>query len=262
MTDTPSHTNAGKVYGLHAVQALIDGSPQRVSALWLLSGRNDKRLQSIRSVAEKYRIRIHMVGRDKLDAMIEGNHQGVIAETAIETQVYDEDYLKSRLPKLQEQQATPFILVLDGVTDPHNLGACLRSAEAAGVQFIIVPKDNSASLTPTAIKVACGAAEVLPLVRVTNLSRTLEWLQSQGVWLVGAAGEAQQDHYQMDLTGPLAVVMGAEGKGLRRLTRERCDALIRIPMMGEVSSLNVSVATGICLFEALRQRVGAANSNG
>jgi len=145
-------------------------------------------------------------------------------------------------------------LVLDGVTDPHNLGACLRSAEAAGVQFVIVPKDNSASLTPTVVKVACGAAEVLPLVRVTNLSRTLEWLQSQGVWLVGAAGEAEQDHYQMNLTGPLAIVMGAEGKGLRRLTRERCDSLIRIPMMGEVSSLNVSVASGICLFEALRQR--------
>jgi 23S rRNA (guanosine2251-2'-O)-methyltransferase len=242
------------VYGLHAVQALVDGSPQRIQTLWLLKGRNDQRLQSIRSVAEKSRITVHTVAREKLDGMVEGNHQGVIASVVNVTEVYDEDYLKSRLPKIKEQGSIPFILVLDGVTDPHNLGACLRSAEAAGVQFVIVPKDNSASLTPTVVKVACGAAEVLPLVRVTNLSRTLEWLQSQGVWLVGAAGEAEQDHYQMNLTGPLAIVMGAEGKGLRRLTRERCDSLIRIPMMGEVSSLNVSVASGICLFEALRQR--------
>ncbi|MFT6221208.1 MAG: 23S rRNA (guanosine2251-2'-O)-methyltransferase [Oceanicoccus sp.] len=242
------------VYGLHAVQALVDGSPQRIQTLWLLKGRNDQRLQSIRSVAEKSRITVRTVAREKLDAMVEGNHQGVIASVVNVTEVYDEDYLKSRLPKIKEEGAIPFILVLDGVTDPHNLGACLRSAEAAGVQFVIVPKDNSASLTPTVVKVACGAAEVLPLVRVTNLSRTLEWLQSQGVWLVGAAGEAEQDHYQMNLTGPLAIVMGAEGKGLRRLTRERCDSLIRIPMMGEVSSLNVSVASGICLFEALRQR--------
>lgn len=248
------NTDDNIVYGLHAVQALIDGSPQRIQTLWLLKGRNDQRLQSIRSIAEKHRISIQLVAREKLDAMVEGNHQGVIAATVNMTEVYDEDFLKSRLPKMQEQGQVPFILVLDGVTDPHNLGACLRSAEAAGVQFVIVPKDNSASLTPTAVKVACGAAEVLPLVRVTNLSRTLEWLQSQGVWLVGAAGEAGQDHYQQDLTGALALVMGAEGKGLRRLTRERCDALIRIPMMGEVSSLNVSVASGICLFEALRQR--------
>lgn len=242
------------VYGLHAVQALVDGSPQRIQTLWLLKGRNDQRLQSIRSVAEKSRITVRAVAREKLDGMVEGNHQGVVASVVNVTEVYDEDYLKSRLPKMKESGVIPFILVLDGVTDPHNLGACLRSAEAAGVQFVIVPKDNSASLTPTVVKVACGAAEVLPLVRVTNLSRTLEWLQSQGVWLVGAAGEAEQDHYQMNLTGPLAIVMGSEGKGLRRLTRERCDSLIRIPMMGEVSSLNVSVASGICLFEALRQR--------
>ena len=242
------------VYGLHAVQALVDGSPQRIQTLWLLKGRNDQRLQSIRSVAEKSCITVRTVAREKLDAMVEGNHQGVVASVVNVTEVYDEDYLKSHLPKIKESGVIPFILVLDGVTDPHNLGACLRSAEAAGVQFVIVPKDNSASLTPTVVKVACGAAEVLPLVRVTNLSRTLEWLQSQGVWLVGAAGEAEQDHYQMNLTGPLAIVMGAEGKGLRRLTRERCDSLIRIPMMGEVSSLNVSVASGICLFEALRQR--------
>lgn len=242
------------IFGLHAVQALIDSSPQRIQQLFLLQGRNDKRLQSIRSAAEKNSISVKLCSREQLDQMIQGNHQGVIAHTATVTEVYDEAYLKSHLPKLIDEGQTPFILVLDGVTDPHNLGACLRSAEAAGIQFVIVPKDNAASLTPIAIKVACGAAEVLPLVRVTNLARTLEWLQSQGVWLVGAAGEAEQHHFEMNLTGSLAIVMGAEGKGLRRLTRERCDTLIRIPMMGQVSSLNVSVATGICLFEALRQR--------
>jgi 23S rRNA (guanosine2251-2'-O)-methyltransferase len=242
------------VFGLHAVQALIDGSPHRIQQLFLLQGRNDKRLQSIRSIAEKNNIEVSLCAREKLDGMVHGNHQGVIAIASKVTEVYDEAYLKSRLPKMLDEGVLPFILVLDGVTDPHNLGACLRSAEAAGVQFVIVPKDNAASLNPTAIKVACGAAEVLPLVRVTNLARILEWLQTQGVWLVGAAGEAEQDHYEMDLKGSLAIVMGAEGKGLRRLTKERCDALIRIPMKGQVSSLNVSVATGVCLFEALRQR--------
>jgi len=241
-------------YGFHAVQALVDGSPQRIQHLYLLKGRNDKRLQSIRSIAEKNTISLSMVSREKLDQMVSGNHQGVIALTEKVTEVYDEAYLKSHLLKMIDSETVPFLLVLDGVTDPHNLGACLRSAEAAGVQFVIVPKDNASSLNATAIKVACGAAEVLPLVRVTNLARTLEWLQSQGVWTVGAAGEADQEHFQMDLKGPLAIVMGAEGKGLRRLTRERCDSLVRIPMMGQVCSLNVSVATGICLFEALRQR--------
>ena len=247
-------SNDQLTYGIHAVQALLDGSPHLIQQLFLLKGRNDKRLQSIRSVAEKQLIMVSVVTKEKLDKMVDGNHQGVIAATHQSQEVYDESYLKSHLPKLIEDGGIPFLLVLDGVTDPHNLGACLRSAEAAGVQYVIVPKDNAASLNPTAIKVACGAAAVLPLVRVTNLSRSLEWLQSQGVWLVGAAGEAEQSHYDMNLTGPLAIVMGAEGKGLRRLTRERCDSLIRIPMMGTVSSLNVSVATGICLFEALRQR--------
>ena len=242
------------IYGLHAVQALLDGSPQRIEQLYVLKGRNDKRLQSIRAIADKNTIKLNVVPRETLDKLVQGNHQGVVAITQQATEVYDESYLKSRLPRLLDEAIVPFILALDGVTDPHNLGACLRSAEAAGVHFVIVPKDNAATLTATAVKVACGAAAVLPLVRVTNLSRTLEWLQQQGVWTVGAAGEAQQHHFDVDLTGPLAVVMGAEGKGLRRLTRERCDALVRIPMMGQVSSLNVSVATGVCLFEALRQR--------
>ena len=148
------------------------------------------------------------------------------------------------------------LLVLDEVTDPHNLGACLRTADAAGVHAVIVPKDRSAQLNMTARKVACGAAETIPFVAVTNLSRTLESLQERGIWIAGAAGEAQSTLYEIDLRVPIAIVMGSEGKGLRRLTREHCDYLMSIPMAGALSSLNVSVATGLCLFEAVRQRAG------
>jgi 23S rRNA (guanosine2251-2'-O)-methyltransferase len=148
--------------------------------------------------------------------------------------------------------------VLDGVTDPHNLGACLRSADAAGVHALVVPKDKSANLTPTARKVACGAAETVPLIQVTNLARTLRNLQEEGVWVIGTAGEAEQLLYDVRLVGPMALVMGAEGKGMRRLTREVCDELIKLPMAGSVSSLNVSVATGVCLYEVVRQRIAAS----
>jgi 23S rRNA (guanosine2251-2'-O)-methyltransferase len=151
----------------------------------------------------------------------------------------------------------PFLLLLDNIQDPHNLGACLRSADAAGVHAVIVPKDRSVSLTPVVRTVACGAAEKIPFVQVTNLARTMDQLREAGIWMVGAAGEAAQDLYQIDLTGPLGIVTGAEGSGLRRLTREKCDFLVRIPMFGSVESLNVSVATGVCLFEAVRQRLAA-----
>ncbi|QFT53227.1 23S rRNA (guanosine(2251)-2'-O)-methyltransferase RlmB [Microbulbifer sp. THAF38] len=244
------------VYGLHAVQALLKGSPQNVQELLLLRGRKDQRLQKIIQQAEKNDIALRFVDRRTLDDKVEegANHQGVIALCAEKTQVLDEKFLLGMLEQLDQKGEAPFLLVLDGVTDPHNLGACLRSAEAAGVHAVIAPKDKSAGLTPTARKVACGAAEVLPFVTVTNLARTLQQLQQAGVWIFGAAGEATQDVYQSQLTGPLALVMGAEGSGLRRLTREHCDHLIKIPMAGEVSSLNVSVATGVCLFEAVRQR--------
>jgi len=153
-------------------------------------------------------------------------------------------------------------LVLDGVTDPHNLGACLRSADAAGIQVVIAPKDRSAGLTPVACKVASGAAETVPYVQVTNLVRTLQKLQNEhGVWVIGTAGEAQASLYEADLKGNIAIVMGAEGKGMRRLTRETCDSLIKLPMKGSVESLNVSVATGICLYEAVRQRYISTDSN-
>ncbi|SEA43522.1 23S rRNA (guanosine(2251)-2'-O)-methyltransferase RlmB [Microbulbifer marinus] len=246
------------VYGLHAVQALLKGSPQQVRELLLLRGRKDQRLQKIIQQAEKNDIAVRFVDRRALDEKVgdDGNHQGVVAVCAGQTKVHDERFLQELLQQLEESSEAPFLLVLDGVTDPHNLGACLRSAEAAGVHAVIAPKDKSAGLTPTARKVACGAAEVLPFVTVTNLARTLQQLQQAGVWIFGAAGEAEQDIYQSQLTGPMALVMGAEGSGLRRLTREHCDHLIKIPMAGEVSSLNVSVATGVCLFEAVRQRNG------
>jgi 23S rRNA (guanosine2251-2'-O)-methyltransferase len=244
------------VYGLHAVQALLKGSPQQVQQLLLLRGRRDQRLQKIIAQAEKNDIAVRVVDRRALDEKVgdEGNHQGVVAICVGKTRVHDERFLQELLETLEQRGEAPFLLVLDGVTDPHNLGACLRSAEAAGVHAVIAPKDKSAGLTPTARKVACGAAEVLPFVTVTNLARTLQKLQQAGVWIFGAAGEAEQDVYQSQLTGPMALVMGAEGGGLRRLTREHCDHLIKIPMAGEVSSLNVSVATGVCLFEAVRQR--------
>ncbi|MFT7492120.1 MAG: 23S rRNA (guanosine2251-2'-O)-methyltransferase [Pseudohongiellaceae bacterium] len=253
MAQSEKKTDRQTVYGFHAVEALLKNPKNTITTLYLLSGRTDKRLNSLQKLASQA-ITIEWVARDVLDTMVDANHQGVVAQIASISESYDEGYLKSHLPKLIDAGIQPFILVLDGITDPHNLGACLRSAEAAGVQFVVVPKDNSAPLNAVVSKVACGAAEVIPLIRVTNLSRTLQWLQQQGVWILGAAGEAEQHHFQADLKGPLAIVMGSEGKGLRRLTREYCDGLMRIPMVGSVSSLNVSVATGVCLFEALRQR--------
>ncbi len=238
------------VYGLHAVQALLKSAPHRVNEVLVLQGRQDQRVQKVMAAAEKADIKVRQASRKELDKLGEGNHQGVVA-MAFPGQLHDEKFLYQLIESLRE---APFLLVLDGVTDPHNLGACLRTAEAAGVHAVIAPKDNSASLTPTARKVSCGAAEVLPYVPVTNLARCLRKLQELGVWIIGTAGEATQSVYQQDLKGPMALVMGAEGPGMRRLTRECCDGLINIPMAGEVSSLNVSVATGVCLFEAVRQR--------
>jgi 23S rRNA (guanosine2251-2'-O)-methyltransferase len=238
------------VFGLHAVQALLKSAPHRVNEVLVLQGRQDQRLQKILAAAQKSDIKVRQVSRKELDKMVEGNHQGVVA-MSFPGELHDEKFLYQLIEGLRDN---PFLLVLDGVTDPHNLGACLRTAEAAGVHAVIAPKDNSASLTATARKVSCGAAEVLPYIPVTNLARCLRKLQDLGVWIIGTAGEAQQSVYEQDLKGPMAIVMGAEGPGMRRLTRECCDGLINIPMAGEVSSLNVSVATGVCLFEAVRQR--------
>lgn len=238
------------VFGLHAVQTLLKTAPHRIHELYLLKDRQDARLQKVINAAKQQGIPCQWFARQKLDQLVEGNHQGVIAK-AQPGETHSEDFLWQHLEALE---VPPFVLILDGVTDPHNLGACLRTAEAAGVHAVIAPRDNSASLNATARKIACGAADIVPYVTVTNLARTLKTLQEQGIWLIGTAGEAKTSAYEQSLTGPLGIVMGAEGKGMRRLTREHCDHLVNLPMAGEVSSLNVSVATGVILFEAVRQR--------
>ncbi|MGP0172253.1 23S rRNA (guanosine(2251)-2'-O)-methyltransferase RlmB [Pseudomonas sp. NCHU5208] len=239
-----------KVYGVHAVEALLRHHPKRVKQLWLAESRQAPRIQPMLELAAQHRVPVGHKERQELDEWAEGVHQGVVAEVS-PSQVWGENMLDELL---ERSEGVPLLLVLDGVTDPHNLGACLRTADAAGALAVIVPKDKSATLNATVRKVACGAAEVIPLVAVTNLARTLEKLQKKGLWVVGTAGEAEQELYQLDMTGPTVLVMGAEGKGMRRLTREHCDYLVKLPMGGSVSSLNVSVATGVCLFEAVRQR--------
>jgi 23S rRNA (guanosine2251-2'-O)-methyltransferase len=246
--------NEELVFGIHAVNALINAAPERFIEIWLLKGREDDRMMPIINLSRKYGIGSQMVSRKVLDDKSEGEqHQGVVARVR-PGRSYTENDLDDMILAAEKKSIAPFFLILDGVTDPHNLGACLRNADAAGVQAIIVPKDNAAQITPTVRKVAVGAVESVPLVQVTNLSRTMKQLQQQGVWIVGTAGETDTCLYDVKLSGPMALVMGAEGKGMRRLTRENCDQLVKLPMAGSVSSLNVSVATGICLFEMVRQR--------
>jgi 23S rRNA (guanosine2251-2'-O)-methyltransferase len=242
------------VFGIHAVEALLKRSPARIGELLVLEGRADKRVAPLVSQAERAGIRIQRLARGKLDQLVSGNHQGVVARVSEGAQEQFAHWSESDLDELIANADKPLVLVLDGVTDPHNLGACLRSADAAGVTAVVVPKDNAVGITPVVRKVACGAAEVVPFIQVTNLARTLKQLQEAGLWIVGTTGEADQTLYEQDLKGPTVIVMGAEGSGMRRLTKENCDFLVRLPMAGSVSSLNVSVATGICLFEAVRQR--------
>ena len=239
------------VYGLHAVEALLARAPERVTALWALRGRHDARIEALLEIARAAGITIHSVERDKLDEMTGGGrHQGIALHSR-EIAPLSETGLEDLVTALT---VPPLLLVLDGVQDPHNLGACLRSADAAGAHAVIAPRDRAASLTATVRKVASGAAETVPLVTVTNLARSLREIKEAGVWVIGAAGEAQSDLFSTKLDGPTAWVLGAEGEGLRRLTRETCDQLVRIPMFGSVESLNVSVASGICLYETRRQR--------
>jgi 23S rRNA (guanosine2251-2'-O)-methyltransferase len=238
------------IFGFHSVEAILNKEPERFIEIYALKGREDKRLNPIINLARQFGVSIQFMQRKALDDKARGEqHQGIIARVK-EGKKYNE----KDLDQIIANSDTPFLLVLDGVTDPHNLGACLRNADAAGVDAIIVPKDKSAKLNGTARKVACGAAETVPLVQVTNLARTLRDIKEMGVWVVGTAGETDVEVFDAKLTGPMAIVMGAEGSGMRRLTREHCDELVKIPMVGTVSSLNVSVATGICLFEVLRQR--------
>jgi 23S rRNA (guanosine2251-2'-O)-methyltransferase len=245
------------VFGLHAVEAALKRDAESIEQLWCDKQRRDKRLQGVLQLAAKRGIKPLQLSRVELDSIVPGGkHQGIVAQVAQSSaaSARNETFLEQLLTELH---VPPFLLVLDGVTDPHNLGACLRSADAAGVHAVIAPRDRACGLTPVVRKVASGAAETVPFVQVTNLARTLKMVRDAGIWVVGTAlEEGAVSLYQRDLTGPLALVLGAEGKGIRRLTRENCDDLVFVPMVGTVQSLNVSVATGICLFEALRQRNG------
>jgi 23S rRNA (guanosine2251-2'-O)-methyltransferase len=240
------------IYGLHAVAAALQRDPARLLEIQVAEGmRTQTRLTQILDDARAAGIAVRSCSRAALDDLVaEGAHQGIVAWQK-PARAFSEADLDALLSGLT---VPPLLLVLDGVQDPHNLGACLRTADAAGVHAVIAPRDRAVGLTPVVRKVASGAAEAVPFIQVTNLARTLRELKEKGIWLVGADGEAEMDIYATDLRGPLALVMGAEGQGLRRLTREHCDFLVRIPMAGTVESLNVSVATGICLFEAVRQR--------
>jgi 23S rRNA (guanosine2251-2'-O)-methyltransferase len=236
---------------VHAVRVLLERTPQRVRRVLLATGKDASRLAEIRTLAERAGIPVVSVDEASLDKLADGGrHQGVLAEVAARSGD-PETQLEEALEAAGEK---PLLLVLDGVQDPHNLGACLRSADAAGVAAVIAPRDRAAGLTPVVRKVAAGAAEAVPFVAVVNLARTLRELKERGVWLVGTDDSADKSLYEVDLQGPLALVMGSEGEGMRRLTRECCDQLVSIPMAGAVESLNVSVATGVVLFEAVRQR--------
>lgn len=239
------------VYGLHAVASLLNNHPERVLKIITSKERPDQKVQQILQQAKKNGISIELASPHTLDKLAQDeNHQGIIASCQ-KMKTYQEHDLEALVQHLQKPA---LLLILDGVQDPHNLGACLRSADAAGVDAVIAPKDKSVGITSTVSKVASGAAETIPFIQVTNLARTLRWLQENHIWIYGAAGEASKTLYEVDLKNSVALVLGAEGTGLRRLTREHCDDLVKIPMHGSVSSLNVSVATGVCLFEAVRQR--------
>lgn len=237
------------IHGFHAVTAKLRHAADDVKELYVAEGRQDARIRDLLKVAGAAGVRVLPIDAVRLDGMAGGvRHQGVVARVAATAKYLTLDDVMDSLSE------PALLLVLDGVTDPHNLGACLRVADAAGCHAVIAPKDKSCGLNATVIKVASGAADTVPYVTVTNLARSLRELQEREVWVIGAAGEAERDLYAIDQKGATAWVLGAEGAGLRRLTRDTCDELASIPMLGTVESLNVSVASGICLFEARRQR--------
>ncbi|MFT5111867.1 MAG: 23S rRNA (guanosine2251-2'-O)-methyltransferase [Parasphingorhabdus sp.] len=238
------------IAGIRDVQSALEHNSDSVQEVWVSFKRRDNKVDLIVKRAEKLKIPVSRVSPDELDVKVDGvRHQGVVARCIKKAST--QQSLESLLSNLQHPA---FILVLDGIQDPHNLGACMRSADAAGVDAIIAPEDKSCPVTPVVSKVAAGAAHSVPYFTVTNLNRCLEQLQQQGIWVVGTSDSAKNSLWRQDLTGPIALVVGAEGDGMRQLTMKRCDHLVQIPMQGVVESLNVSVATGVLLFEALRQR--------
>lgn len=249
----PNHleTPDDLIFGFHAIQAALELPVTRVTEVWLADERDDSRAATLVEIARQHNLAIHKVERDVLEEMANGTrHQGAVARCKPIKELTETDL--SQL--LDNLSVPPFILILDGVQDPHNLGACLRTAEAAGAHAVIAPKDRASGLSPTAMKVSSGSAERLPFFQVTNLARVLRDLKEKGIWLVGTSGESEQTLFDVDLKGPLALILGSEGRGIRRLTRKHCDQVVYIPMHGSAESLNVSVAAGVCLFESARQR--------
>jgi len=236
------------ILGFHAAFARLRADPSSVLEILVDEGRNDARVKDLVGIAERAKVRLMRVPKERLDGFGE-RHQGVVARVSLKK-------LAAELDDVLEAKEKPFLLVLDGVTDPHNLGACLRVANAAGVDAVIAPKDRAVGITPAVSKVASGAAESTPYLMVTNLARTLAELKERNIWIVGTDERAEKSLYEAELPDALAWVLGAEGEGMRRLTRETCDFLVRIPMHGEVESLNVSVAAGVVLFETARRRAG------
>jgi 23S rRNA (guanosine2251-2'-O)-methyltransferase len=236
------------VFGFHAVLARLRADPKSVVEIFLDETRHDARAKDLAAIAERSGVRLMRVPTKRLDGFYGGGrHQGVVARVEVKNVAED-------LADILGSVENPLLLVLDGVTDPHNLGACLRVANAAGAHAVIAPRDRAAGITPAVSKVASGAAEATPYLMVTNLARTIAELKERDVWVVGADERGSQTLYEADLPKRIAWVLGAEGEGMRRLTRESCDLLLRIPMHGEVQSLNVSVCAGICLFESVRRR--------
>lgn len=237
------------IHGFHAVTSRLRQREGAVREIYVDAARRDQRARDLLALAESRGVRVIPVDAKRLDGMAgQARHQGVVAKVEpVRMPTHIEDVL-------EELSEPPLLLLLDGVTDPHNLGACLRVADAMGVHAVIAPKDHAVGLNATVAKVASGAADSVPYLMVTNLARTMRELKDRGIWLIGADEHAESDLYRIKLGGPLGWVLGAEGGGLRRLTRETCDELARIPMLGSVESLNVSVSAGICLSEARRQR--------
>lgn len=236
------------IYGLHAVEKFIKQSPQSVYSISFLKGHLNKRQQSLFDQARSLGLNVQQVAKSAFNS-IDGNHQGVMANVAKQADLTERD-----LNKVVEQTSNPLFIFLDEVQDPHNLGAILRTADAVGADAVIIPKHNSVGMNATVRKVASGAADNVKLIVVSNLVRTMKDMQKAGMWMIGLAGETGQTIYDHDLTGSIGIVMGTEGSGLRRLTKEACDHLAAIPMVGVVESLNVSVATGVAVYEAYRQR--------